>query len=86
MYYFSNFSRDLFFNKTTGDVLEIGDTMYFLKLAKTLRVIAEEGGDTFYNGKLSEDILADLKDVGRWIIFMFIYNTFQAIVFISWTL
>ena len=39
--------------------------MYFPKLAKTLRTIAEEGGDTFYNGKLSEDILADLEDVGR---------------------
>lgn len=34
------------------------------ELCNTFRMIADSGGDDFYNGTLADLIVADLKDIG----------------------
>ncbi len=48
-----------------GDALREGDVMRRPILAQTLRRIAEEGADVFYNGSLADDIVADIQDLGK---------------------
>ena len=57
--------RSLYTDAKTGEKKKGGDKLKFPKLAESLRRIAEEGADTYYNGSLMKDIIADLKDIGR---------------------
>lgn len=47
-----------------GNVLQTGDLLVQPKLARTLRRIAEEGAQTFYNGSLAQDILKEINEAG----------------------
>ncbi|XP_060765166.1 glutathione hydrolase 5 proenzyme [Neoarius graeffei] len=48
-------------NKT---ILGPGDTLRYPKLADTLETIAREGADAFYNGKIAQDLIQDVKAAG----------------------
>ncbi|XP_065208918.1 scoloptoxin SSD14-like [Planococcus citri] len=56
--------RALFVNQTNGALLEAGDTYKNLKLARTLRMISEEGGDAFYKGKIAKALVKDIQEAG----------------------
>ncbi|KAM9330839.1 glutathione hydrolase 5 proenzyme [Gastrophryne carolinensis] len=45
-------------------VLEEGQSIDYSQLGHTLRVLADEGADSFYNGSLTEKILNDLRKEG----------------------
>ncbi len=42
----------------------VGEVMRFPALARTLRIIAEQGRDGFYQGEVAEDIVGELKSMG----------------------
>ncbi|GLG96417.1 Uncharacterized protein GBIM_03405 [Gryllus bimaculatus] len=46
-----------------GSLLQEGDIMKRPQLAKTLRIIAEEGVDAFYNGDLGRRFVKDVQDL-----------------------
>ncbi|CAN9504887.1 unnamed protein product [Ophioblennius macclurei] len=48
-------------NKT---VLGLGDILKFPKLAETLETVAQKGADAFYNGKIGQDLVQDVKAAG----------------------
>ncbi|XP_051268905.1 glutathione hydrolase 5 proenzyme [Dicentrarchus labrax] len=48
-------------NKT---VLRKGDTLKYPKLAETLEIIAKQGADAFYTGKIGQDLIKDIKAAG----------------------
>ncbi|CAK8693132.1 unnamed protein product [Clavelina lepadiformis] len=50
------------FTNFDGSLKQEGDIVRRPQLAVTLRIIAEEGAQAFYNGRLTDDIVADLKD------------------------
>ncbi|XP_072911593.1 glutathione hydrolase 1 proenzyme-like [Hemitrygon akajei] len=52
------------FCKKDGTILQKGDIIRFPKLAATYQVLADEGADAFYNGSLSEQIVADIRNAG----------------------
>lgn len=52
-------------NPDTGRLYEAGDILKRPKLARTLETIANKGVDAFYNGELSKDIAADIRDAGE---------------------
>ncbi|KAL4609609.1 gamma-glutamyltransferase 5-like [Arapaima gigas] len=54
---------DVFCNKKRT-VLQPGETLRFPMLAKTMRIIAEEGADSFYTGKIAHDLIEDVKNAG----------------------
>lgn len=45
-------------------VLSKDDILKFPKLADTMEVIAKEGADAFYSGKIGQDLIKDIKDEG----------------------
>lgn len=47
-----------------GNLLKVGDTVKFEKLADTLEIIANQGADAFYTGKVAEDLISDIKEAG----------------------
>lgn len=47
-----------------GKLVKVGQTVKNVQLASTLEKIANEGAETFYTGSLSQDILADLAELG----------------------
>ncbi len=51
-------------NNSTNEVYKEGDLMKRIKLGRTLRQIAEEGVDTFYNGNLSKKIIYEIQKRG----------------------
>ncbi|XP_060841452.1 scoloptoxin SSD14-like [Rhopalosiphum padi] len=55
--------RKAFFNENTGHVKIAGEMYTLPKLAETMKVIATEGGDVFYNGSLAKKLIEDLKKV-----------------------
>ncbi|KAL0979504.1 hypothetical protein UPYG_G00185940 [Umbra pygmaea] len=55
--------RQLFLGKD-GKLLKVGDTVKFEKLADTLEIIANDGADAFYTGKVAEDLINDIKEAG----------------------
>lgn len=49
----------------TGEVRRRGDKIYLPKeLCNTYKLLAEKGGDDFYNGDLADLIVDDLKELG----------------------
>ena len=53
------------FTNPNGDIKNVGDRVTLPALAETYRRIAKEGADTFYNGSLRDDIIADLEEMGN---------------------
>ncbi|XP_006640285.2 glutathione hydrolase 5 proenzyme [Lepisosteus oculatus] len=45
-------------------VLKKGDMLQYPELAKTMEIIADKGPDAFYEGKLAEDLIQDIKSAG----------------------
>lgn len=45
-------------------VLTEGQAINFTQLGYTLRVLADEGADSFYNGSISKKIIEDLHNEG----------------------
>ncbi|KAK2164993.1 hypothetical protein LSH36_56g00012 [Paralvinella palmiformis] len=50
--------------KSDGSLVKEGDIIKRSTYAKTLRRIAEEGPNTFYNGSVAEDVVRDIQDEG----------------------
>lgn len=57
------FGRNQFSDKD-GNLLKTGDLVRFEKLADTLEVIANEGADAFYRGRVAEDLIRDVREAG----------------------
>ncbi|KAJ3603904.1 hypothetical protein NHX12_028645 [Muraenolepis orangiensis] len=57
-----NFSPSLrkLYSDKNGNLLQVGDIIKFEKLADTLEVVAQQGADAFYNGKIAKDLIGDL--------------------------
>ncbi|XP_028971759.1 glutathione hydrolase 5 proenzyme isoform X2 [Esox lucius] len=55
--------RQLFVDKD-GNLLKVGDTVKFEKLADTLDIIAKQGAEAFYTGKVAEDLISDVTEAG----------------------
>lgn len=49
------------FGRPDGKAWQVGDRHVQPDLAKTLRLIAEEGADAFYKGKIAEQLVAEMK-------------------------
>jgi len=47
-----------------GEILQTGDTCYNAELAQSLEAIAEEGPGAFYNGRVGEKLVNDLREAG----------------------
>ncbi|XP_044030192.1 glutathione hydrolase 5 proenzyme [Siniperca chuatsi] len=45
-------------------VLSKGDILKFPKLAETMEIIAKQGADAFYSGKIGQDLIQDIKAAG----------------------
>jgi len=65
---FSETGRNLYF-RSDGSLKRIGDLVVNPDLGSTLRLIAEQGADVFYNGVLGERIAADMADNGALLAF-----------------
>uniref|UniRef100_UPI00398F8361 glutathione hydrolase 5 proenzyme-like n=1 Tax=Pristiophorus japonicus TaxID=55135 RepID=UPI00398F8361 len=50
--------RSLFYHNTG----ELRDHVRYPQLAKTLKIIAEQGPDAFYSGKIGQDLIADIQE------------------------
>lgn len=57
-------SMDIFVNPKTGKIWKEGDTMFRPQLAETLKVIARDGVEAFYNGDLGKQFVEDVKQLG----------------------
>jgi gamma-glutamyltranspeptidase/glutathione hydrolase len=49
------------YGRADGRAWEVGDTMVLPDLANTLRTIAEEGADAFYQGKIADQLVAQMQ-------------------------
>ncbi|XP_074640412.1 scoloptoxin SSD14-like isoform X2 [Tubulanus polymorphus] len=58
----NTYLKAIYVNPATDDIYEVGEKIKRPILAKTLKLIALEGADTYYNGSLAEDIIKDLKE------------------------
>ncbi|XP_060522603.1 glutathione hydrolase 1 proenzyme-like [Cylas formicarius] len=56
--------RDIFFDPDTNDTYVEGQYVKRLRLARTLEVIANEGGDALYTGSLVESLVKDIESKG----------------------
>lgn len=57
--------RKAFFDETTGKKHKAGTKIHaHQELCDTYKILAENGGDDFYNGTLAGLIVDDLKDLG----------------------
>lgn len=50
--------------KANKTVLGQGDMLRFPQLAETMAVVAQEGADAFYTGKIGQDLVKDVKEAG----------------------
>lgn len=53
-----------FFSDENGNLLQIGDTVRYERLADTLEAIAAHGADAFYTGRIAEDLIRDVQEAG----------------------
>lgn len=60
--------------KSDGSRYKAGDVMKLPRLGDTFSRIAEQGGGSFYNGQLSTDIIADLREIGNQIHILILKN------------
>lgn len=60
----NGFNERIFLNETTGDVLQLGDTVKMHALSKTLKEIAEHGVDIFYKGSIGMKVVEDIQRRG----------------------
>ena len=58
------FTREIFVDPLTNDVLKEGDIFTWPNLAETLKRIAEFGAGDFYTGQIAKDLVKDLEVVG----------------------
>lgn len=56
--------RTLFVNEKDGELLEAGDSYKNLKLARTLRILSENGGDALYKGEIAKNLAKDVQEAG----------------------
>ncbi|KAJ8959082.1 hypothetical protein NQ318_022339 [Aromia moschata] len=54
--------RDIFIDPSTNDTYKVGDYVKRPRLARTLEVIAVEGGYALHNGSLTEDFVNDIRE------------------------
>lgn len=54
--------RSIYINPVTNDTYQEGENVKLLKLAETLKIIAEEGGDALHKGSLTENFVKDVQD------------------------
>ncbi|KAM4578188.1 gamma-glutamyltransferase 5a [Fundulus diaphanus] len=52
------------FSDKNGNLLKTGDIIKFEKLADTLEMIANNGADAFYTGKIAENLVHDVQEAG----------------------
>ncbi|GAA6220814.1 gamma-glutamyltransferase 5-like [Lates japonicus] len=55
--------RKLYSDKD-GNLLKTGDIVKFEKLADTFEMIADQGADAFYKGRIAEDLIHDIQEAG----------------------
>ncbi|XP_068560149.1 gamma-glutamyltransferase 5a isoform X1 [Cebidichthys violaceus] len=55
--------RDLYTDKN-GNLMKTGDIVRFEKLADTLEIIANQGAEAFYTGRIAEDLIRDIQEAG----------------------
>lgn len=55
--------RDILINKKTGHAKKSGDYYALLELAKTLKIVAQEGSEAIYNGSLTDQLVEDIKQL-----------------------
>lgn len=48
-----------------NSVLGQGDILKFPQLAETMEIVAQQGADAFYTGKIGQDLVRDVKEAGR---------------------
>ncbi|XP_031610654.1 glutathione hydrolase 5 proenzyme-like [Oreochromis aureus] len=60
----NNTSIRKLYSVENGNLLKTGDTVEFGKLADTLKMIANEGPDVFYNGTIAKNLISDIQDAG----------------------
>nr|CAD7446155.1 unnamed protein product [Timema bartmani] len=60
----SSILRDMFVDPQTHKLLKRGSHIRPGKICSTLRVLAEEGGDVFYNGSIARMLAQDIEDWG----------------------
>lgn len=63
MYFFHAF-RESFIDKLTNETLREGQLIRRRRLAKTLEIIARQGGDVLHNGTLLKGFIKDIRDHG----------------------
>ncbi|CAH1117469.1 unnamed protein product [Phaedon cochleariae] len=54
--------REMFFDPSTNETYKEGDSYINHRLARTLQIVAEEGGDTLHNGSLTRAFVKDIQD------------------------
>ncbi|XP_048241225.1 glutathione hydrolase 1 proenzyme-like [Haliotis rufescens] len=59
-----NMSYTMYFDNVTGEAVKVGDRVKYHALADTLERIAEKGAPVYYNGSLTDDIVADISEHG----------------------
>ncbi|XP_036000466.1 glutathione hydrolase 5 proenzyme [Fundulus heteroclitus] len=52
------------FSDKNGNLLKAGEIIKFEKLADTLEMIANNGADVFFTGKIAEDLVHDVQEAG----------------------
>lgn len=57
--------RSILANRWGEDVLKYGDIIKQPVLAKTLRRLAEEGGEDMYSGSLAHSLVQDIQKLGE---------------------
>lgn len=57
-------SREIFIDPTTNEPYAVGEKYKMLRLAETLEIIAEEGGEAIHNGSLTEKLANDILQMG----------------------
>ena len=55
------------YGKPDGTPWQAGDRLVLPELAKTLQTLADEGADTFYRGRIAEQLVAEMRAGGGWI-------------------